>query len=289
MIDRRPALVARCAGVADVIASVNFGRAQELQISVKGAGHNIAGNAVGGHGLMIDLSEMKSVRVDPRAQTARVEPGIALNEFDLETQAFGLATPVGYNSTTGLAGLPLGGGFGWLSRKYGLTIDNLRSADIVTAEGKLLHASEDENADLFWGIRGGSGNFGIVTSFEFKLHEVGPEVMSGLLIHPFDATESVLHEYRDVVADATDETVVWLVIRHAPPLPFIPEEWHGERVLILAASYVGDMEEGKAALEPVRDIGDPIVDVIEPHEYTAWQQTFDPLLAEGVAKLLGVA
>ncbi|CAN5199085.1 FAD-binding oxidoreductase [soil metagenome] len=281
MIDKHPALITRCAGPADVITAVNFAREQYFVVSVMGAGHNIAGRAVCDGGLMIDLSPMKSVRVDPVAKTARVEPGCTLADFDHEAQAFGLATPVGYNSTTGIAGLTLGGGFGWLSRKYGLTCDNLRSADVVTADGELRHASESENPDLFWGLRGGGGNFGVVTSFEFDLHEVGPEVLSGLLIYPLADAAEVFRQYREFAAKAPDEVTAWCVLRHAPPLPFVPEEWHGERVLILAAFYAGDMADGEAALRPLREIGNPIVDVIGPHPYAAWQQAFDPLLAPG--------
>ena len=185
MIDRRPGAVVRCAEAADVIRAVRFAREHDLLLAVRGGGHNIAGNAVCDGGLMIDLSPMKSVHVDPTKRTARVEPGVTLAEFDREAQAFGLATPLGINSTTGVAGLTLGGGFGWISRKYGLSVDNLLSADVVTADGELLHASETESPDLFWAIRGGSGNFGVVTSFEFRLHPVGPEVLSGLIVHPF--------------------------------------------------------------------------------------------------------
>jgi FAD/FMN-containing dehydrogenase len=281
-VDEHPALIVRCAGVADVISAVTFAKEHEYPISVKGAGHNIAGRAVEDDALMIDLSAMDAIRVDPDARTARVEPGVVLNELDHETQAFGLATPVGYNSTTGISGLTLGGGFGWLSRKYGLTVDNLVSADVVTAEGELVHASEDENPDLFWGIRGGGGNFGIVTSFEFQLHEVGPTVLSGPIVHPFENAESVLSAYRELAAEASDDTTVWFVIRHAPPMPFIPEDWHGEKVLILAAFYAGEMSDGKAALKPFRDIGDPIVDAVGPHPYAGWQQAFDGLNPEGM-------
>lgn len=281
LIDRRPALIARCAGVADVVAAVNFAREHRLLVSVKGAGHNIAGNAVCDGGLMIDLSPMKSVHVDPVAKTARVEPGCTLADFDHEAQAFGLATPVGYNSTTGIAGLTLGGGFGWLSRRYGLACDNLHSADVVTADGQLRHASKNENADLFWAVRGGGGNFGVVTSFEFDLHPVGPEVLSGLLIYPLEDAAEVFREYREFAARAPDEVTAWCVLRHAPPLPFVPEEWHGERVLIIAAFYAGSMADGEAALQPLREIGSPIVDVIGPHPYAAWQQAFDPLLGPG--------
>ncbi|MFC7133204.1 MULTISPECIES: FAD-binding oxidoreductase [Salinibaculum] len=281
MIDKHPALIAQCAGTADVISAVTFGREHDLPISVKGGGHNIAGRAVEDDALMIDLSPMNSVRVDPDAKTARVEPGVVLNELDHETQAFGLATPVGYNSTTGIAGLTLGGGWGWLSRKHGLTVDNLLSADVVTAEGELVRASEDENEDLFWGIRGGGGNFGIVTSFEFQLHEVGPEVLSGPIVHPFEDTASVLSEYREFVADAPEEAAVWFVIRHAPPMEVIPEEWHGEKVLILAAFYGGEMSEGEEVLQPLRDIGDPVADGVGPHPYAGWQQAFDGLAPAG--------
>jgi FAD/FMN-containing dehydrogenase len=184
---------------------------------------------------------------------------------------------VGYNSTTGIAGLVLGGGWGWLSRKYGLTADNLRSADVVTAEGELVHASEEENPDLFWGLRGGGGNFGIVTSFEFQLHEVGPEVLSGPVVHPFEDTASVLSEYREFAADAPEEAAAWFVIRHAPAMEVIPEEWHGEKVIILAGFYAGDMAEGEDVLQPLRDIGDPVADGIGPHPYAGWQQAFDGL------------
>ncbi|MDS0478592.1 FAD-binding oxidoreductase [Natrinema sp. 1APR25-10V2] len=275
MIDKRPALIAQCAGASDVISAVTFAKEQDLPVSVKGGGHNIAGRAVEDDALMIDLSPMKSVCVDPDAKTARVEPGVVLKELDRETQAFGLATPVGYNSTTGIAGLALGGGWGWLSRKYGLTADNLLSADVVTADGELVHASEDENEDLFWGIRGGGGNFGIVTSFKFQLHEVGPEVLAGLVLHPFEDTEAVLSAFRDFTQEAPDEVTVWSAIIHAPPLPVVPEEWHGEKVTIFATCYAGAIDDGEAALQPLRDIGDPIVDLIGPQPYADWQQTFD--------------
>jgi len=205
MIDRKPGLIARCAGAADVVSAVRFARDHGLLVAVRGGGHNIAGNAVCDGGVMIDLSAMKSVRVDPVAQRAWVEPGALLADVDKETQAFGLAVPTGINSTTGIAGLTLGGGFGWLTRKYGLTIDNLVSADVVTADGKLLRASATDNPDLFWAIRGGGGNFGIVTAFEFRLHRVGPQVLSGLIVHPFADAEAVLKEYRQAVAAAPDE------------------------------------------------------------------------------------
>ncbi|RUU30000.1 FAD-binding oxidoreductase, partial [Mesorhizobium sp. M6A.T.Ca.TU.002.02.2.1] len=205
MIDRRPGLIVRCAGAADVIASVNFARENRLLVAVRGGGHNIAGSAVCDGGLMIDLSPMKSVRVDPATRRAWVEPGATLADVDAETQAFELAVPIGINSTTGISGLTLGGGFGWITRKFGLTIDNLLGADVVTADGKLLRASQTENPDLFWALRGGGGNFGVVTAFEFKLHHVGPQVLAGLVVHPFADAENVLREYRAALEAAPNE------------------------------------------------------------------------------------
>ncbi|ROZ69447.1 FAD-binding oxidoreductase [Ramlibacter sp. WS9] len=281
MIDRRPALVVRCAGAADVLRSVRFARDNDLLVGVRGGGHNIAGNAVCDGGLQIDLSLMKSVRVDPVARTARVEPGVTLGEFDREAQAFGLATPLGINSTTGVAGLTLGGGFGWLSRGLGLSIDNLLSADVVTADGELLRASEQENPDLFWGIRGGGGNFGVVTSFEFKLHPVGPELLAGLIVHPLDDAREVMRFHREFMATVPDELTCWFVMRQAPPLPFLPPEWHGKEILALAVCYNGDIAEGERIARPLREFGRPIADVIGPTPYAGWQTVLDPLLAPG--------
>lgn len=281
MIDRHPALIVQCAGVADVIEAVNFARDNDLTVAVRGAGHNIAGKAVCDDGLVIDLSPMKGVRVDPGTKTARVEPGATLGDFDHEAQAFGLATPLGINSTTGVAGLTLGGGFGWLSRKYGMTIDNLLSADVVTAKGELVHTNAGENADLFWGIRGGSGNFGIVTSFEFQLYPVGPEVMAGPIVFSHDDAPEVLRYVRDFNAEAPDELAVWAVLRKAPPLPFLPEEAHGTNVLIVVPFYAGDVEKGKELIAPLRTYGTPIADASGPHPYATFQQAFDPLLTEG--------
>jgi FAD/FMN-containing dehydrogenase len=281
MIDRKPGLIVRCRGTSDVIRAVRFAREYNLLTSVCGAGHNIAGNAVCDRGMMIDLRLMTSVWVDPVAKKARVEPGTTLKEMDHETQAFALATPLGINSTTGVAGLTLGGGFGWLSRVHGLTVDNLLSVDVVTAKGELIRASEKENSDLFWGIRGGGGNFGIVTSFEFKLHPVGPQVLSGLIVHPHAAANEVLNYYRDFVSKSPEELNVWFVLRHAPPLPFLPKEVHGQPIVILACIYVGAMEKGEKILAPLRQFGKPIADVIQPHAFTAWEAAFDPLLTPG--------
>jgi FAD/FMN-containing dehydrogenase len=231
---------------------------------------------------MISFRNMKGVDVDPEARTARVQPGATLGDLDAATQAHGLAVPTGINSTTGIAGLTLGGGFGWLSRKYGMTIDNLISARVVTADGNVVVASDSENADLFWGIRGGGGNFGVVTSFEFRAHPVGPEILSGLIVHPFADARSVLRACRDFQSNAPDEVTVWVVMRKAPPLPFLPEEVHGTEVVVLAAMYTGDMADGEVALAPLRAIGKPIADVIGPHPFVGWQQAFDPLLTPGV-------
>ena len=281
MVDRRPGLVVRCLGADDVINSVRLARNERLLVAVRAGGHNIAGNAVCDGGLLIDLSLMKSVRVDPTSLTARVEPGATLADFDREAQTFGLATPLGINSTTGVAGLTLGGGFGWTTRKFGLTIDNLISADVVTADAKLVRASERDHQDLFWALRGGGGNFGVVTSFEFRLHRLGPEVLSGLVVHPLDRAGELLPAFRRIANEAPDELTIWAVMRKAPPLPFLPPEWHGKEVLIFAACYAGGIKEGEEAVKPLRALGSPIADVISPHPFTAWQAAFDPLLTPG--------
>lgn len=281
MIDRRPALIVDCRTEDDVSHAVRFGAEHRVLLSICGAGHNIAGNAVSDGGVMISFRNMKAVNVDGDTRTVRVEPGATLGDLDAATQAHALAVPTGINSTTGIAGLTLGGGFGWLSRKYGMTIDNLLSARVVLANGDVVVASESENADLFWGLRGGGGNFGVVTSFEFRAHPVGPEVLSGLIVHPFSEATNVLRAYRDFLKGAPDEVTVWTVLRKAPPLPFLPEEVHGTEVVVLAAMYAGDMSDGETALAPLRAIGDPIADVIGPHPYAGWQQAFDPLLTPG--------
>lgn len=281
MIDREPALIAQCASVTDVIASVIFARENGLLLSVKAGGHNVAGNAICDGGLVIDLSPMRSVRINPDAKTVRVEPGVTLGELDHETQAFGLATPAGIVSTTGVAGLTLGGGWGWLSRTYGLTIDNLRSVDVVTAHGELVHASGKENEDLFWGIRGGGGNFGIATSFEFDVHEVGPEVLGGMIVHSFDDAADVLRFHREFTADAPDKLCCYAAIMTAPPAPFLPVEVHGTTVVALVPCYSGLIEEGEEAVQPLREFGDPIVDLVEPLPFTAMQQMFDEELGPG--------
>jgi FAD/FMN-containing dehydrogenase len=281
MIDRKPALIARCASPENVVQAVRFARKHSMLVSIRGGGHNIAGNAVCDDGLMIDLSLMKRVHVDPTARRATVESGCTLADFDAAAQAYGLATPLGINSTTGVAGLTLGGGFGWLSRKYGMTIDNLLSADVVTADGTRLQVSETENGDLFWGLRGGGGNFGIVTSFDFQLHPVGPDVLSGLIVFPFDQAKSVLTQFARFTETMPEELNVWMVTRKAPPLPFLPEHVHGKEIVALALCYAGDPAEGEKVIEPLRGFGDAHGEHVGVQPYTAWQQAFDPLLTPG--------
>lgn len=282
MIDKRPAAIVKCSNTSDVLSALNYAKETNLDITVRGAGHNIAGNSICDNGLMIDLSDMKAVTVNPQTKRALVQPGATLADFDAAAQQHGLATPVGINSTTGISGLTLGGGFGWLTRKYGMTIDNLVSTQIITADGQQLTASATENSDLFWAIRGGGGNFGIVTEFEFQLHSVGPEVLAGLIVFPFDQAKQVLEQYREFTQTAPEDLNVWVVMRQAPPLPFLPEDVHGKEVIVLAIFYVGDLAQGEALLEPLRQFGTPHGEHIGAQPYTAWQQAFDPLLTEGM-------
>lgn len=281
MIDKRPGAIARCSGVADVMQALQVAKDHDLLLSVRSGGHNIAGNAICDGGLTIDLSGMKSVHIDPHAQRAYVEPGATLGDLDHEAQAFGLATSLGINSTTGVAGLTLGGGFGWLTRKYGMTVDNLMSVEIVTADGRRLWANKEQNADLFWAACGGGGNFGVVTLFDFKLHPVGPEVLSGLIVYPFDQAKSLLNQYREYVKTIPDDLSVWVVLRKAPPLPFLPEEVHGTEVVVFALMHAGDIEEGKSLVEPLRHFGEPVGEHVGVNPFAAWQQAFDPLLTPG--------
>jgi FAD/FMN-containing dehydrogenase len=281
MIDRQPAVIVQCAEADDVPPIIMFARENELEISIRGAGHNIAGNAVCDNGVMIDLSTMTDVRIDVQKQRAYVEPGATLGDFDQAAQVHGLATPVGINSTTGIAGLTLGGGFGWLTRKYGLTIDNLVSAEVITADGNKMRTGENENADLFWAIRGGGGNFGIVTEFEFDLHPVGPEILAGLIVFPFSQAKQVLTQYRKFAESAPEELNVWVVLRKAPPLPFLPVNVHGKEVVVLPVFYAGDIGEGEKLIEPLRRFGDAYGEHIGAQLYIEWQQAFDPLLTRG--------
>ena len=281
MIDRRPAMIVQCAQAADVPHAISFAREHKLDISIRGAGHNIAGNAIANGGLVIDFSKMKKVTVDPERKRALVEPGATLADLDAATQKHGLATPVGINSTTGIAGLTLGGGFGWLTRQYGMTIDNLIAADVVTADGKSVRASAQENPELFWALRGGGGNFGVVTRFEFQLHRVGPEIFAGLIVFPFAQARQVLRQYREFVKTAPEALNVWVVLRQAPPLPFLPAEVHGKEVIVLPVFYSGDPAEGERLIAPLRTFGQPVGEHVGAMPYTQWQQAFDPLLTPG--------
>ena len=280
-IDRRPACVARCTGVADVVAAVRFARERDLLVALRSGGHGVGGHALCDGGLVIDLSPMKGIRVDPAARTARAEAGVLWGELDRETQLHGLATVGGIVTHTGIAGLTLGGGIGWLMRKHGATVDNLLSVDLVTAEGELLAASEDENPDLFWGIRGGGGNFGVVTSFEYRLHPVGPIVLAGPIFHPLEHAREVLAFYREFIATAPDEVTTIFELSVAPPVPFLPEEVHGKPIVMVGACYAGAPEDGIEVVRPLKEFGTPIVDLLEPKLYTALQSMFDPSVPHG--------
>jgi FAD/FMN-containing dehydrogenase len=285
MIDRRPALIARCTGVADVIEAVNFARRHDLLVSVRGGAHNVAGLAVCDGGLVIDLSALKGIHVDPKADTVRAQAGVVWGELDRETQLFCLATPGGFVSTTGIAGLTLGGGFGWLSRKYGLTVDNLLSIDLVTADGRFLTASEEENPDLFWGVRGGGGNFGVATSFHYRLHPVGPTVLAGLVLYPMQQAAEVLRFYREFSAAAPDDLGTMALLRHAPPAPFLPVEIHGKPVVGIAVCYAGSLTKGEDLVRPLKEFAPggepPLADTIDPRSYTVHQALFDAGLPHG--------
>ena len=271
MIDRRPALIARCAGVADVIAAVRFARTHGLLVSVKGGGHNITGNAVCEGGLMIDLSPMKGIRVDPVKRTATAQAGLTWGEFNRETQAFGLATTGGVVSTTGIAGLTLGGGLGWLMGKHALSCDNLLSADIVTADGEFLTASPDSHPELFWGLRGGGGNFGIVTSFEYQLHPVQP-VLAGMVVHPMAQAREVLRFYRDFARGCPDEMLAAAALMTSH---------EGAPVAVIIVSYIGAIETGEALMAPLRSFGSPLVDTIAPTSYVELNSLFDAAVPYG--------
>jgi FAD/FMN-containing dehydrogenase len=281
MIDKRPALIARCADVQDVVRGVNFARQNGLVLAVRGGGHNIAGSALCDDGVVLDLSRMTAAQVAVGDRLVTIEAGATLADLDAATQAHGLAVPVGINSTTGVAGLTLGGGFGWLSRKHGLTVDNLDSVEMVTAAGEVIHASASEHSDLFWALRGGGGNFGVVTRFTFRLHPVGPDLLSGLVVYPLAEARSVLQQYRDFALAAPEDLTVWVVMRQAPPLPFLPAEVHGTEVVVLALLYAGDPDEGQVHVEPLRRFGRPVGEHIGVQPFAAWQQAFDPLLTPG--------
>jgi hypothetical protein len=280
-ISRNPALIARCSGVADVIAAVRFARRTGLLVAVRGGGHSLPGLSTCDDGVVIDLSLMKGIRVDPENRIARAQAGVLLGELDRETQAFGLAVPAGIVTHTGLAGLTLGGGIGWLMRKYGLTIDQLLAVDLITADGELVKASADSNADLFWGVRGAGGNFGIVTDFEFRLNPLGPLVLAGPIFWPMEESPKVLRYYRDWITDAPDELTTIVVHRKAPPLRIIPEEMHGRPVVTVACCYAGPVEEGEMAVRPMKEFGSPLLDLCVSKPFLAHQAMFDASFPHG--------
>jgi FAD/FMN-containing dehydrogenase len=281
--DRRPAMIVRCSGAADVIAAVGFARSNDLAIAVRGGGHSIAGFSSCDEGIVIDLSAMCSVRVDPEARRAYVGPGAVWGDVDHETQAHALATTGGLVSTTGVAGFTLGGGIGWLMRKYGLACDNLLGADVVTADGCLVHASESENADLLWGLRGGGGNFGVVTQFELSLHPVGPVVYAGLIFFSAEHDVELMRLFREWAPDVPDDITAALNLTTAPPLPVVPEEWHGKKVIALIAVSAGPVDEAEAHFRSFREAAEPVADLLGPMPYTAMQTLIDPLWQKGIS------
>ena len=280
-IDRRPGLIARCRGVADVRAAVRFARDRELLVAVRGGGHSFPGLSVCDGGILIDLGLMKGILVDPDGRTARAQAGVLLGELDRETQAFGLAVPSGIVTHTGLAGLTLGGGIGWIMRKYGLTVDQLLSVDIVTADGEFLTASADQNAELFWGIRGGGGNFGIVVDFEFRLNHLGPQVLAGPVFWPIEQAADVLRFYREWIADCPDELMTIVLQRRAPALPVMPPELVGKLVVGVVVCWSGSIEEGEKVVRPLKAFGSPVLDLCRPKPFLAHQQMLDPSFQHG--------
>jgi FAD/FMN-containing dehydrogenase len=281
MIDRRPAVIARCASTDDVVAAVRFGADNDLPIAVRSGGHSVAGMSICDAGILVDLGGLKRIAVDPSTRTARARGGVLWGEFDAATQEHGLHTPGGRVTTTGVGGFTTGGGYGWTSSKHGLTCDNLISAEVVLADGRVVTASQEENADLFWGIRGGSGNFGVVTDFEFQLHELGPIVLAGLALWPLERASEVFRGWRDYVDAAPDELSTACVMITAPPEDFVPDRLKGQVAVGMAAMYVGDPEEGAGVVQPLKDLG-PEVDLIQPMPYTAFQAILDPSAPPGM-------
>ncbi len=275
MIDKRPAAVARCTGTADIIEALNFARDAGAPISTRAGGHNIGGTSLCDDGIVVDLSHLKGIHVDLPNETVRVQPGVLLGDIDRETQAFGRVVPAGFVSQTGLSGLTLGGGFGWLTRKWGLTSDHLISADVVTADGDLVRASENENADLFWGLRGGGGNFGIVASYEYKMRKHGPTVMAGLVAHPMDRANDVISFYREFSEAAPDDLTCVLLLRVAPAVPFLPTDIHGKPVALIIVCHAGPLDEAAKDLKPLKEFGSPVADTIEPKPFAVHQAALD--------------
>jgi FAD/FMN-containing dehydrogenase len=281
MIDRRPALIVRCAGVDDVVAGVNAARVHGLPLSIKGGGHNIAGLAVSEGGLMLDMSQLRGVQVDPARRLARAEPGCLLGDVDRETQAHGLAAVLGFVSATGCAGLTLGGGFGYLTRRFGWTTDNLASIDLVIADGRIVRASEDENSDLFWGLCGGGSNFGVATSFEYRLHPVGPDIVAGAVAWRGEEATSVLELYRSIAIEAPRELSCVASLRLAPPAPWIAKEVHGKPIVALFVCYTGRLEDADRLLAPIKGFGSPVGDILQRRTYIAQQSLLDATQPKG--------
>ncbi|MFF4399708.1 FAD-binding oxidoreductase [Streptomyces sp. NPDC001480] len=279
--DKHPALIVRCAGTADVVRAVEFARSQDLRVAVRGGAHSIAGFSTVDDGIVIDLSPMKGALVDPRRRRAVAQGGLTWGEFDQETQAFGLAVTGGLVSSTGIAGFTLGGGVGWLLRRHGLASDNLTAAEVVTADGRVVRADEQEHPELFWALRGGGGNFGVVTSFEYELHPVGPQILGGLIVYPQAQARQVITGWRELIADMPDELTTLINLTTAPPLPFLPPEVHGTRVLVLVGMYAGDPAAGEPVVGPLRRLGTPIADLMGPMPYTGMQSMLDPLWTAG--------
>ena len=280
-IERSPAVIARCAGTQEVVDAVELARESGLPTAVRGGGHSFPGHSTCNDGIVIDLGKMKRITVDPDGRTARVEAGVLLGELDAATQAHGLAVPAGIVTHTGVAGLTLGGGIGWLHRKYGLTVDQLVSATMVTAGGEVVRASDTENAELFWGLRGGGGNFGVVTEFEFRLNELGPTVLAGPIFWPIEDSPDVLRFYRDWIAEAPNELMTIVMHRKAPPLDFVPPELHGRLIVGVVCCWSGDPEEGEKAIRPLREFASPVLDLCEPKPFVEHQAMFDPSFPHG--------
>jgi FAD binding domain/Berberine and berberine like len=280
-IDRSPSWIARCCGRRDVTAVVEFARETGVSLAVRSGGHSFPGLSTCDGGIVADLALMKGIRVDPQRRTARAQAGVLIGELDRATQPFGLAAPAGIVTHTGLSGLTLGGGIGWLMRKHGLTIDRLTEVELITAEGELVRASEDENADLFWGVRGGGGNFGIVTEFEFRLAQVDPILLAGPVFWPIEDSPRLLRFYRDWIAEAPDDLMTIVVHRKAPPLPFVPPELHGELVVGVVCCYAGPVEEGERVVRPLRRFASPVLDLLEPKPFIDHQAMFDPSFPHG--------
>lgn len=282
MVAKKPALIARCRGTSDVVRCVNFAREHGLLLSVKGGGHNIAGTSLCEGGLTIDLSLMRGVFVDQATKTVRAQGGCLIGDVDRETQLHGLATVLGFVSETGLGGLTLGGGFGYLSRRFGWTVDNLLEVEIVTADGRLRRASREENPDLFWAISGGGGNFGVVTWFTYRLHPIGPNIVGGLIAWPAARADEILRFYRAYTAKSPPELTLAALVRPAPPAPFVPPEWHGKPIVAMVVCHTGDPGQAAKDLTPIRDLGNPLVDIVGETAYVAQQSMLNATQPKGI-------